>query len=401
MKQVCIYCRRQSSAGDLWCTESNCATELKPLMLEYGESLADLTIKKLVTVLPSSIIYEATRLDHGQNTLVFLKVAHSGFEDRLRRESQFLATIANKGGHNMLPSILPAHPDANLLDFSYGKTMFKDKTLYYAIYEHEDGDILSGMLLKNPQPWYQHVGWIAISLADALEEMHRDGKLHLGLSPDAINIRFGETRDKKQVPIPMLLDLGMVCEHNDATPAMIEAITPTAYLAPEILAKEQIGRRTDVYGLGLITHEMLSGAPTFKDELVPNVVIRNNIIKQRYKALNRIDLQPSFVSLVRRSIQPYSKRHSTPAEFATEIMNTGFPIVPPEKPPRKFNWRNFAIVVGILLLITLLIATAAVIGEEISDESSDSIQGVVLLIAYKFNEKQLANREVGGNSGYV
>ena len=356
MKQVCIYCERASSGGNLWCLESYCSLDSKPLVLDYGETLADLTISKTVAVLHASTIYEATR---GEEK-VLLKVAHPGFHERLKREANFLVRSQLKQQHPMLPTLLAAHEQADVGAYPYGKTVLQGNTLYYTIFKHEDGDLLRGMLLKNPQPWFQHAGWIAISLADVLGMMHQNQVLHLALSPDVVLVRF----DKERIPRVLLLDLGAVTQPQDVAQQWQPEFVPTAYIAPELIRPKdrKVGAFSDVYGVGLILYEMLAGRPVYDYRLRADEMIRNDVLNTQPAQLNRSDLKDVPQLTMQAISKEYQQRPREIVTLGGELLKS-FPPVPKEKPEKQFNWRTFAIVVGAAMAIALLLIFAVSVGD--------------------------------------
>lgn len=366
MKQVCINCGRHSAGGNLWCTESNCAAELKPMVLEYGEHLADLTIKKELTILHTSTIYEATQGVQGEQKEILLKIAHNGYEERLKRESRFLAKLQTSGRLSPnLPTLLPSFPDANLNEYPYGKTMIRDTSYYYAIYAHEDGEVLRGSLLKNPQPWFQQVGSIMLRLTDAVEVMHMNGRLHLALNPDMVLVRYGKSRRKKQVVVVKLLDLGTVVKREDVRPEIVQQASRASYIAPEffIEGRTKYGRRTDVYGLGLMLYEMFAGQPAYPFELKSDAQVRHTIKRSLARGgtgivpLQRPDLDGQLITLVNRTVQRYEERPETPRQLGQYLLDH-FPAVAEEKPEQKFNWNMLWIIITFIAIIILILILA-------------------------------------------
>ncbi|MFM8319959.1 MAG: hypothetical protein ACKOC5_03505, partial [Chloroflexota bacterium] len=205
MKQVCLHCSRQAPLGSLWCLEAACAADDKPALLEPGTALGEIEVTRMLSVLPSATLYAAERRGPAQPERVLLKVAHAGQDERLKREARLLARLQARTRHPALPWLLPAHSQAGTAHYPYGKSVAGGMPFYYAVFRYLDGEPLSSMLLDNAQPWYQHAGWLALALADALALLHAGGVLHLALSPPGILVRF----DQDGIPRPVLLDLGV------------------------------------------------------------------------------------------------------------------------------------------------------------------------------------------------
>jgi CheY-like chemotaxis protein len=94
--------------------------------------------------------------------------------------------------------------------------------------------------------------------ADALSYAHRRGVFHRDLKPDNIMIR----RDG----VLKLIDFGIAAHHRkDAGQSPVIEGTPF-YMSPEEIAGGVIDRRTDVYSLGVTTHELLTGLLPFASE---------------------------------------------------------------------------------------------------------------------------------------
>lgn len=357
MKQICIHCGRKSIGGSLWCQESYCSVDNMVVAFDYGEAVGDLNIVKLLSVLPASSVYEAER----QGQKVLLKIAHAGYQERLKREANFLMQAQqSKQQHPMLPRLLPAHIQADISKYPYGKTVSHEQTLYYTIYEHVEGDFLSGILLKNPQPWYQHAGWITISLADVIALMHQNQVLHLCLSPEIVFIRF----DKEGVPRPILMDLGAVSDPQNVSRNWNRRFVPAAYVAPELIRKSggSVGAATDVYGLSLIIYEMLAGQPAYPFRLRAAAEVYHDVLHEAPRPLNRTDLRTVPEIAARGISKEYQNRPPDVLTFAHDLL-AAFPPVPKEKKARRVNWQKVGIVIATLFLVTLLIAMAVALNE--------------------------------------
>lgn len=357
MKQTCLHCFREAPVGSLWCQENVCSVDDKPAILEYGESLGDIAIAKLVALLQTSAIYEAER--GGEKVL--LKVAHLGFEERLKRETNLLMQLqGRKIYHPALLKLLPAHAQADLKTYPYGKTVLKDRSMYFAVFEYAEGETLRGFLLKDPQPWYQHAGWLALGLADVVALMHQAQRLHLGLSPETVLVRY----DKDYVPRPLLLDLGAVTSPENTYLNWRRSYVSPAYVAPELLQRDggRVGAFSDVYGLSLILHEMLAGHPAYNFRLRSNEQVYHDVLNKPPSVMNRPDLK-GIPEIVARGInRDYRRRQPNVLTMAREVQ-ANLPPVPKEIKERRINWRTVGIVIAGVLAIAFLLVLALSLGQ--------------------------------------
>jgi WD40 repeat protein len=130
--------------------------------------------------------------------------------------------------------------------------------LPYLVLEFVAGGTLAGQLGK-PRP-AQQAAELVETLARAVQSAHQEGIIHRDLKPGNILLMPDGT--------PKIADFGLAhLEGADLTDTGALLGTPS-YMAPEQARGERgaIGPATDVYGLGAILYEMLTGRPPFKGE---------------------------------------------------------------------------------------------------------------------------------------
>jgi serine/threonine protein kinase len=355
VKRVCTVCQRISPDGNLWCQEPDCPSGDLPVIFDYGDWLGDIQVIRLLRVLRTSAIYEAERWEE----MVLLKVAHNNCQDQLRREARALVELAQIKQHPMLPVLLPAYRQADTRQRPYGKTVFRDETKYYEVFAHVKGEFLRDMLLKNPQPWYQHAVWMTISLADAIAFMNlKAKKLHLNLSPDSIFVRT----DKEGIPRPVLIDLGLLGEQQVIDPAWVRRFGVAAYTPPELIAPNGAATyAADVYGLGLVLYEMLAGHPAFRFQQRKEEDIRQVVVKGLPEPLNRTDLAEDIHAIVNQAVDRQPARRQQDVVSFARLLRKRFGEVPAER-KRSYNRRIAAVVVVIALVCVVAIILLALIG---------------------------------------
>lgn len=131
---------------------------------------------------------------------------------------------------------------------------------YFAM-EFIEGQSLAGRLSGQPVSPDQAARWM-ISIARAVEHLHAQGILHRDLKPSNILLDTdGE---------PMVTDFGLakVADADTGATRSGAIVGTPSYMSPEQAAGRNalVGIRSDIYSLGAILYEMLSGRPPFRED---------------------------------------------------------------------------------------------------------------------------------------
>ncbi len=151
----------------------------------------------------------------------------------------------------------------------YDHNLNKPEDSPYIIMEYVKGRSLTQCLNDNAFNIGQKIS-IILQIADALECMHAYGVLHRDIKPENILITddFGVK----------ITDFG-ICQVPDSSLTMVDEILGSpAYMAPESFdASTKMDVRSDIFSLGVISYEMLSGVRPFEGDSVPEIMdsIRN------------------------------------------------------------------------------------------------------------------------------
>jgi serine/threonine protein kinase len=335
---------------NLWCQEKYCPAENATEIFDNGEWFGPMEIIQPMVITRSAIVYQARR---GEEQLL-LKVANVGCEEKLRLEAKAFLQLAKAGQHPLLPVLLPAHAQGSVEHHPYGWTVIEGRVKYFEVFQFTDGTILRNLLLKNPQPWFQHVGWIILSIADVIFYLHKAGKLHLCLNPDMVLVRF----DRQGFPRPMLLDLGLAHAGENIHEIWNENYNLPAYTAPEIADQRSgVGTGTDVYGIGMLLYEMLAGRPAYEYHLRKDEAVGKSVLEGEFKTTGRIDLK-NIPEVAEKAINRQYDLRFPDVRSLVGALQPNFPAVPAERKSFQINWQIVFIVLGSLLAISLLLAMA-------------------------------------------
>jgi serine/threonine protein phosphatase PrpC len=186
------------------------------------------------------------------------------------------------------------------------------KTFLYNVTEHIEGQTLAQWMIDNPRPDLETVRNIAEQLARGLTAFHRQEMLHQDLRP--ANVMIDRTGTVK------IIDLGStrvagVAESRGEDPQLLGTVQ---YAAPEYFLGEIGTPRSDLFSLGVIVYQMLSGRLPYGAE-VPKA--RTRAAQRRLKYRTVLDEKreiPRWIDEVLRKathVDP-ARRYAEPAEFA-------------------------------------------------------------------------------------
>ncbi|HIA14297.1 MAG TPA: bifunctional protein-serine/threonine kinase/phosphatase [Nitrospirales bacterium] len=187
--------------------------------------------------------------DEETNTQVLLKVPSINYEDDPTYIDLFLH-------ESWIGKRLDNPHVVKILDHA------RSKTFLYTVLEHVEGQTLRQWMSDHPQPPLQDVRNIVEQIAIGLCAFHRKEMIHQDLKPENIMIdRFGYVK---------IIDFGstkVAGVEEIATPIERPYMLGTAnYTAPEYLQGYAGSERSDIFSLGVLTYEMLTGTLPYGPE---------------------------------------------------------------------------------------------------------------------------------------
>lgn len=196
---------------------------------------------------------------------------------------------------------------------------------WYLAYEFAAGTTLRQQIGGRPMHVRQAIE-VAVQVADALAEAHARGVTHTDLRPETIVITAkGSSK---------VLDFGMAAWTRGGAARSLAAVDPHAltgegvriagYLSPEQALGGAVDARTDVFSLGLIVYEMLTGRNPFAAATAPATLM--NIIRNPPPSILRSqpDLPVDLDAMLTRALaKDLEARQQSAASFAAELRSLG------------------------------------------------------------------------------
>ncbi len=303
--------------------------------LESGSRLGAYRITGLLARGGMGEVYTA-RDERLERDVAVKVVARSLAEDpkehaRFEREARTLASLSH-------PNVL------NIFDFG------EEGGLRYAVTELLSGENLRQRMGGRPLPWRTAVA-IAVGAAKGLAAAHAGGVIHRDLKPE--NIFLLADGGVK------VLDFGLARAvagpaHHFAEESLVGT---AAYMAPEQILDQGTDARTDIFALGAVLHEMLTGDKPFGRETVTTTL--DAILNDEPPAIPAGDgaVPAAVVKVVRRCLsKDPAHRFQTAYDVAFALSDAAALIEPPPAPApwrARAAWFLLGVLVGAAVVATL------------------------------------------------
>jgi len=215
------------------------------------------------------------------------------FRIRFEREAQMIAALDHQ-------AIVPV--------YDYGEQEGQP----YLVMRYMMGGSLSERLKQGPIPLAE-VTPILERIASALDRAHQMGIIHRDLKPG--NILFDQYGDA------FLADFG-IAKMAEATAALTGSalIGTPAYMSPEQVKGESIDGRSDIYTLGVILFEMLTGQQPFQADTPFGVAMKHINDPPPYLLEKNKELPPQLDETIRQAMSKQAgDRFATASDLATRL----------------------------------------------------------------------------------
>ncbi len=307
-----------------------------------GDQLDHYRIDGLVARSGMASIFRGTDVRDGR--AVAIKVPHAEMEadpvlfDRFKREED----IGRKLDH---PGVVRVYND-------------EERSRRYMVLEWVDGRLLRQVLNEQKRLPQDRAIRITLALCEALDYIHSQGVVHRDLKPE--NIMVGPDDRVK------LIDFGIAANAGSRRltfAKLTEAMGTPDYISPEQVKGKRGDARSDIYSLGIMFYEMLTGTVPFTGPnpfVIMNERLLNNPIPPR--EVNP-EISPELQEIIYRALErDPSKRYPNAREFALDLEHPEKVGVADRAEMKNWKERRSPVLRRILFYIMLALIPVVVFG---------------------------------------
>ena len=257
-------------------------------------------IQEVIGVGGMAVVYKA--LDNFDNKTVAVKIlkeeysADEEFRRRFKNESRAVAILSH-------PNIVKVY------DVSFGEQ------LQYIVMEYVDGITLKQYINKKGALTLKEAVIITTQILRALSHAHDKGIVHRDIKPQNIML----LRDNKTIKVA---DFGIASFHSKGdTRTMTDgAIGSVHYISPEQAKGEIVDNKADIYSVGVVLYEMLTGRVPFQAESAVSVALMQ-VQKQPPKpSLLKADIPVGIEQITMRAMKKSRlERYQSAAEMLLDL----------------------------------------------------------------------------------
>ena len=203
---------------------------------------------------------------------------------------------------------------ASALDHSNICTIFEinetDDGQLYLVMAYYEGETLKERIGRGPLALDDAID-IATQVGQGLAEAHAAGIVHRDIKP--ANLLIAKSGVVK------ILDFGLAkLAGTEGVTQMGTTVGTVAYMSPEQARGEEVDHRTDIWSLGVVLHEMLSGQPPFRGE---NLLSISGAIQQDSPPVLTGDSSSLSGVVVRSLDKSQSQRYQAVTDLLDDLRN--------------------------------------------------------------------------------
>lgn len=288
-----------------------------PAVFEPGDVVADrYEIREELGRGSYGVVFRATQLgiDRDVALKTLLPDTEVGSEAHQRFERE--ALVVSRFNH---PNIVTL--------FDYGD---HDGVLFMVM-EYVEGCDLEGVIDAEAPMEPHRVRGLVYQVLDALQYAHEKGVVHRDLKPENIQLVTSPSMEAGDIESVKVLDFGIAkIVHGDDEGGALDTLTQTGtamgtpqYMSPENITGDMVSHHADIYALGLVIYEMLTGEVPFEGESAHEVMVSH--VKDPAPGLPQSPRTAPFVRAVELALQKQPHDRIQSARQFREILEADAP----------------------------------------------------------------------------
>jgi serine/threonine protein kinase len=294
-------------------------------------------------------------------------LTQAGFLERFKIEAQAIAKLDH-------PHILPV--------YDYGEA----ERTPYLVMKYVPGGTLKDLMAQGPLDVRQ-AAQLLRQIAEALDHAHQQGVVHRDVKPSNVLLQDGRWA--------LLMDFGLakLLTSTASITASGSGVGTPDYMSPEQAQGLTIDQRTDIYSLGIVLYQMLTGDVPFHAETPMAVMLKQIVETPSQPHLHNPSIRPAVDDVIMKAMaKSPAERYARAADLAgayemaldsgatlPAAMNVSTTTLSPA--PKIDRRRSpWPIVAGIAIALIAVIAVAALVLATRSNSGSSPVQlGAILL----------------------
>jgi len=306
-KQVCLQCGSEYEDDVTVCIKDGAKLSKVLDKLKAGDMFAErYEIKKTLGAGGMSTVYLANHVL--MNKLMAVKLLHDHLAtdmsavQRFQREAQTVTLLSH-------PNILAVH------DFG-----LSPDGLAYLVMDYLDGASLQEYIALKTKVQWQKACQFFLQVCSGLQHAHIKGVVHRDLKPGNIML----TRDENKAYMLKIVDFGLakICGDDSA-----QRLTQTGeifgsplYMSPEQCQGATLDHRSDIYALGIIMYETLTGEPPFRGKNIVET-FHKQIIEPPAPLSAELGVPEKLASIIYKCLAKDADDRPQSASEITEAIN--------------------------------------------------------------------------------
>ena len=312
------------------------------LTFRAGDRLDQFELLDLVATSGMATVFRARDTTTGAE--VAIKLPHPEVEsdptmfDRFRREEQIGVSIEH-------PGVMKVHANP-------------DRSQVYLVMEWLEGQLLRKILNAEKKFSPERATRIALGICGALEHIHMHGVVHRDLKPENLMV---DADDKVT-----LIDFGIAGSAGARRLTFAhfsQSMGTPDYISPEQVRGKRGDARSDIYALGVILYEMLTGEVPFSGAN-PFAVMNDRLLNQPVPPRERdSSISPQLQEIIYRALEREPKnRYASAREMAADLSHQDQVGVASRPEAKEWKTRRSPQLRKVMIYCSLLLIPLALFG---------------------------------------